>query len=376
MTCRRLLSVRGGVGCCFSCPLPWGWATELLWEVGAGLVASFVLPPPGVATFPAPDFAAREAPSRPAPLAPAADPGVALTAAAPAWIGCAPAESAPAGCRAWVACEEPPSPGRPTWIRPPRSAAPTPIAATTARRRRAFERRRGAERFGRSATERGGEAAARGAVAAAEQAVQKTGRGHRRQRRERGEVVLATFDFLAEAAAARAAAQMGADVAAAGDATVAVGERLGHRLAAHLPSLIHLPQAEPRLVEGLAGDRGRGAEGGADLGEVETRQLAHDQGPALALGQLVEVGDQPPQPFPRGRVVGEARPRRRQLGVELARIATAPQQLDRLVVGDPVEPGLQLDLSVPRPGSARSTLTIVFCSASWASWESPTIARQ
>ncbi len=129
---------------------------------------------------------------------------------------------------------------------------------------------------------------------AAEQALQQPRRSDRRQRRERGEVSLAALDFLAEAPAAPAAAQMGAKVTAPGDAAVSVRERFGHRLAAHLPSFIHLSQAQPRLVEGLTGNRGGGAERSPDLGEVEARQLAHDQGATLAFGKLAQVGDQPP----------------------------------------------------------------------------------
>ena len=79
----------------------------------------------------------------------------------------------------------------------------------------------------------------------------------------------------------------------------AVGELPADPVAAHLPALLHLAQAEPGLVDGLARDRGRGVERGADLLEAEARQLAHHQRRALALGQLVEVGEQCAQPLAR-----------------------------------------------------------------------------
>ena len=53
---------------------------------------------------------------------------------------------------------------------------------------------------------------------APQQALQEPGRSDRRQRGESGEVALAPLDFLAEAATVRASAQVGADVAPAGDA--------------------------------------------------------------------------------------------------------------------------------------------------------------
>ena len=172
--------------------------------------------------------------------------------------------------------------------------------------------------------------------------MQQAGRGGSRKRRDRGEVATAVGDAVAEGPAIGAAAQVGADVATADPAPVAVGEHAANLLTAHLAPLAHLLESDSRLVEGLPGDRRRGVEGGGDLLEAQSGQLPHHQRPALAVGKLVEVADQPPQALAKVRRLGDARAPRRKLGVDLLDGTAASQQLDRLVVGDPVQPRLEL----------------------------------
>ncbi len=88
---------------------------------------------------------------------------------------------------------------------------------------------------------------------------------------------------------------MGTHIAPAGNPPIPVGERPHRRFAAHLTTLADPPQAEPRLVNGLAGDGGGGLQGGADLLEVEATELAHQKSAALSLGKILEVDEQPAQ---------------------------------------------------------------------------------
>ncbi len=138
--------------------------------------------------------------------------------------------------------------------------------------------------------------------------------------------------------------QVGLDLPPPHDPAIGLGDRPDHLIAPHLTPRFHLAQADPGLVHGLAGRVRRGVERGADLGELEVGQLAHHERGTLALRQLAEVVDQPPEPLPGLGGLDQPRPRGDLLRDQSGGLPPPPDRVDRLVAGDPVDPGPQLDL--------------------------------
>ena len=138
--------------------------------------------------------------------------------------------------------------------------------------------------------------------------------------------------------AVRAIPQMGADLATTRDPSVGIGENPYDRLATQAAPEVHLLEVAARLIEGLANDRAARAEGRPDVGEVEPAQLAHDQDRPLPRGQIAEVPKQPLQSLALLSPFRDVRLPVEQLPVECLGLALRAAQVDRLVVGDPVEP--------------------------------------
>ena len=200
-----------------------------------------------------------------------------------------------------------------------------------------------------------GRGAATGRGARAGAAAERREHGGSRDRgREGGEVRTALADRGLEVAARLALAQVGADAPAAQAAPVRGGDRLPDRRARHVAPLSHPMQRRSGLVDGLLGGGLRDPEGGADLGERDPVELAHDQRAALALRELVQVAHQPLQALAGLRPLGDATADVDLLGVQLHGRAPGPQDPDGLVVGDPEQPRLQGDLApLARQGAQR-----------------------
>ena len=234
--------------------------------------------------------------------------------------------------------------GSPTSTSPLRSAAETPTVAATATVATDLTRNEVAATLPAPAATVDPAAAPPAAPRPPPRTACRIPARRRRQRRERRKVVASLLDRVAEGAAVRAGAQVGLDVAPAHHPSVGVGEPPRHLCAGHLTPLLELAQAQPRLVDRLSRDRGRGVERRADLVEVEAGQLAHHQRRSLALRKLGEVGEQLAQALALGGRLGRSSTRRGKVVRELDRLAAPAQEFDRLVAGDPVEPGLELDL--------------------------------
>ena len=152
-----------------------------------------------------------------------------------------------------------------------------------------------------------------------------------------------------------------------------------HLLAAHLTPRLHLAQAEPRLVDGLPGDGRRGVERRRRSARSRGRTApASPAPPRWRSGSVAEVGDQRARRRSRvARRLGQtpARPppssRRR---APRPRGACAACRSTRC--GRSGRATASAGSAAFSPGSARIALTIVFCSASWASSGLPRIARQ
>ncbi len=188
-----------------------------------------------------------------------------------------------------------------------------------------------------------------------EDAVEQAGRRRGRQRRQPGEVALTCGDRALEVPAFLAIAQMSADVSPADDPPVPVGDRSPHFRAGDLTPRAHLLQAQPGLVDGLAGHRRGGSERGSDLLEAHSPQLAHHHGAPLPFRQLAEIVDQAAQPDAALDGLLDAQSGAGRLVAERIGRPPAADHLDRLVVGDPVEPRSKPDLP-GLPGQRRQHL--------------------
>jgi hypothetical protein len=179
---------------------------------------------------------------------------------------------------------------------------------------------------------------------------QGEGRGPRHEPAQVAQVAPPARQPGGERAAARAPAQVGADLAAAQYPPVAARDVAAHELAGQRAAALGLEQRLARLVDRLLGRAGRDVQRGPDLPVAEPAELAQDERGALVVRQRQQVGAQRRQPLVQlgvGRgVVG-----RRQVGVQRVVRPPAAQDVDRLVVGDPEEPGPQRDVAlrgVPR----------------------------
>ena len=153
-------------------------------------------------------------------------------------------------------------PGQPPRPRPRRRRRPPPLISSPLALPPTGARRRPAPVPLRRQLTRG----------ASEQALQQARRGHRRQRRERREIVAATLSSARkrrQSGQARRWARMSrrrVTRPSASDSALVTASQV------HLTTLVHLAQAQPRLVEGLAGDRRRSAERGGDLRRSRARR--------------------------------------------------------------------------------------------------------
>src|SRR5579875_287646 len=168
-------------------------------------------------------------------------------------------------------------------------------------------------------------------------------RGGRERRGQRPQLLASGRDAGGEQLARGAGAQMGPQPAPAQHPSVTVGDSPAHLLTAHFAPLLDLRQPLARLEDRLLGGGGGGAQRDPDLLVGEPAELAQEQRRALALGQPGEILD---QAAPAGAAVHRLldRARQRHLLAQRLRLALAPappQQRDRLVVGDPVQPGPQ-----------------------------------
>ena len=207
---------------------------------------------------------------------------------------------------------------------------------------------------GRAATGQGSahraEPARRGA---AEDAAQEARRHHRRKGRAQHPQVGAPLrDRGLESLARLAGPQMGPQPPVAEQAAVPLRQGMASRLTLHLAPPTQLPQPHTGLVDGLTGGRLGGRDRGGDLRVAQAAQLPHHEGPSLALGQLIEVGDQVAQALPGlGLEVG-ARDNRIGELIGVRGPGALAQDRDRLVVGHPVEPRPQGNLTlVPGKGA-------------------------
>jgi hypothetical protein len=121
--------------------------------------------------------------------------------------------------------------------------------------------------------------------------------GRRKHRPEDQHVGAPLGNRGSECGADRTVTEVCADSPAAQHPAVAVGDDPLGLLAVHRTPLGHLHQRPPRLEDRLLGCTGRDTEGQADLRMGQAGQLPHDERAALALRQLVQVGDEHRQPL-------------------------------------------------------------------------------
>ena len=181
---------------------------------------------------------------------------------------------------------------------------------------------------------------ARGARAVAEQAERAGAAGEPRP--EHVQVGLAHAHRALEGGAVVAGAQVGADAAGAQVAAVAVRQAAAHARALGRAAVDGVVQGGAGVEDGAAGGLVGDAEGEADLVVAQAAELAHDQGAALALGQHPQVVDELGEA---GALLGVdlgAGDGQQVVGVDAAGDGlAAAHDVDRLVVGDPVQPRLQ-----------------------------------
>jgi hypothetical protein len=127
----------------------------------------------------------------------------------------------------------------------------------------------------------------------ARRALEQTGGGDRRQRRDqRQQIAPELWDSRGERSTILAVAQMGSGPATAQEAAVGIGNRPADLIARHSSTLAKLEQRLARLVDRLLGRSNRRLERQRDLVVREAAKLAHDQCGALPLVQLAQVGQE------------------------------------------------------------------------------------
>ena len=211
------------------------------------------------------------------------------------------------------------------------------------RHRHQLERRRAGQRGAPHDHSGGADGAPRAARADAgttpEDLLEHGRSGERRERGcEQGECGPAAADRLLEVLARLAGTEVGANFAPTQQAQVVRGDPFAHEVAAHLVAIPQLVQGGACLIDELLAAGLRRGERGCDRGVAEAAQLSHDDRAALPIGERGEIGHERAKLLAGLRVVGEGR-RGRGIGGSLT--SAASDDRDRLVVGDPEQPGLE-----------------------------------
>ncbi|HEX3452830.1 MAG TPA: hypothetical protein VHS26_05955 [Solirubrobacteraceae bacterium] len=120
----------------------------------------------------------------------------------------------------------------------------------------------------------------------------RTGCDRRKRRRQHLQLRAASGDLCSERGAGGAVAHVGAQATTAQRPPIAIGDRALHLLTGHRTPLGQLGERLARFEDRLLARARRGFERDGDLRVREAAQLVHDERGALALGQVLQVGDE------------------------------------------------------------------------------------